>query len=299
MKCRKCGGKAVAHLRSHNLALCEECYSPWLEKRVKSTIGRFRLFDRKDRILVAVSGGKDSLSLWRILVKLGYQADGLYIHLGIGEGGYSEKSLEYSQKMAEKLHRTLHVVNLKEATGLAIPGLPAGRGTCSTCGLVKRHYMNVYARDHGYTVIATGHNLDDETATLLNNVLNWQVGYLERQSPKLEEREGFVRKVKPLVLCTEKEMLIYTMLNNIEYIEDECPYARNATSIFLKDILNRIEHRMPGTKLRFYSEFIKNKPALFKGFREENLTPCKICGTPTTGEICAFCKLTTTSGVKS
>ncbi len=291
MKCRRCGARAVAHLRHHNLALCEECYSPWLQRRVRETIKRFHLFDRKAKILVAVSGGKDSLALWMILTKLGYEADGLYIDLGIDTEKYSQRSLQYSRAMAERLERTLHVITLQETIGKTIPELPAARGTCSVCGLVKRHYMNTWAIEHGYDVTVTGHNLDDEAATLLSNVLNWQLGYLERQAPCLDEREGFIRKAKPLVLCTEKEMLIYCMLNNIEYIQDECPYSVNATSIFYKEILNRIEHEIPGAKLRFYSEFIKVKHGIFKGFRKERLTPCKICKTPTTGEICAFCKI--------
>lgn len=291
MQCKICKNrKAVALLRHHNLRICDSCYSPWLERRVYSTIKQFKLLSKKDKICVAVSGGKDSLSLWTILVKLGFNAEGLYIHLGI-EGGYSDKSLEYVKLTSEKLNKKFYIINVKHELGKSVPEFPSKRGTCSTCGLIKRHFMNTFARDNNFTVLATGHNLDDECATLLGNTFNWELGYLERQSPLLEERDGFVRKVKPLCLCSEKEMLLYAMIEKIEYIEDECPYSSSATSIFLKEILNKVENRMPGTKMRFYKEFIKKKNLMFKGNREE-LSPCKICGTPTTDEFCAFCKIT-------
>ena len=70
---------------------------------------------------------------------------------------------------------------------------------CAACGTLKRHYFDRAARDGGFDVLATGHNLDDEAAVLLGNVLHWQTEYLGRQVPVLEERPGFPRKVKPLV----------------------------------------------------------------------------------------------------
>jgi len=91
--------------------------------------------------------------------------------------------------------------------------------------------MNRVARDGGYTVLATGHNLDDEAAVLFGNTLNWQTSYLQRQSPVLAAREGLVRKVKPLCRFYEREMAAYALVEGIEYIYDECPYAVGAKSI--------------------------------------------------------------------
>lgn len=290
VKCKKCGAKAIINLKAFKLSLCKDCYPNWFEERLKRTIRKHHLFKDGDRILVAVSGGKDSLSLWYALNRLGYIADGLYINLGISEGNYSSISREKCEKMSEKLGMELIVVDMKEETGLSIPETKDLRSKCSTCGMVKRYFMNRIALERGYTVIATGHNLDDECASLLSTVLRWELGYLGRQDISLPQMEGFVRKVKPFAFFSEKEVLVYALTNKIDYIYDECPYSRSATSIVYKEVLNRIENRSPGAKLRFYSEFLKKK-GNFEHFREiEELKRCSLCGQPTTRDICAFCK---------
>ena len=102
MKCRKCGAKASVNMRQHKLALCKEHYLDWLPEQTERFIKKYEMFTHVQNILVAVSGGQDSLSLWDILVRLGYQADGLYIGLGI-EGGisYSSESHRLSQKFSD------------------------------------------------------------------------------------------------------------------------------------------------------------------------------------------------------
>ena len=86
MKCRKCKEKAAINMRQHKLALCKPHFLEWIPEQTQRFIVKYKMFGREDRVLVAVSGGKDSLSLWDILMRLGYQADGLYIGLGIDAG---------------------------------------------------------------------------------------------------------------------------------------------------------------------------------------------------------------------
>ncbi len=185
-RCRKCAADSVINMREHRLALCEAHFVEWVEKITSSFIKKHRMFEPEDRILVAVSGGKDSLSLWRILWKLGYQADGLYLDLGIDAGcSYSKRSGEHVEKFAQEIlpEAKLHVLDIAGIYGKTVPEV-AGRRKggrkkfCSVCGLVKRHEMNRVARELGYTVIATGHNLDDEAAVLFGNVLHWEPEYL-------------------------------------------------------------------------------------------------------------------------
>ena len=251
------------------------------------------MFNQGDRILLAVSGGKDSSVLWRLLTEQGYTVDGIYLDLGIEEGFYSQRSKEYAQQLAQNLGKELIVFDLKRETGRSISELKqqSQRKSCSLCGKLKRYFLNKIAREQGYQCLATGHNLDDETAALLQSTLRWQPHYLARQAPVLEERdEGFVRKVKPLVRFTEKEMALFAFLNQIPYQEDECPYATGAASLFLKGILNQMEERSPGTKISFYQEFLKIKTV----FRKESPPPptrCSLCGMPTIAEICSTCKI--------
>ncbi len=290
-KCRICGNKAIIYMPHHRLALCKQHFVEWFERYTERTIKEFKMFTKKDRILVAISGGKDSLSLWHVLRKLGYEADGLYIDLGIGE--YSKKSKEKVEKFAQRINAKVLIVDLKEELA-TIPELKeiTTREACSVCGLVKRYNFNKVAKEHGYNVVATGHNLDDEASALFANVLNWNEKYLGRKYPVLEEEEGFVRKVKPFCKFTEKETALYALLNGIDYIEEECPFSEDATFIFYKKILNEIEEKIPGTKLRFYLDYLRKiYPKFRKPEEKKELKPCKVCGEPTMGEICPVCRM--------
>ena len=297
MKCKKCRQeKAITHLPAHNLALCRPCYSPWFLSNTQAAIDRFKMFRPSDKILIAVSGGKDSLALWHALTQLGYTADGLYIHLGIGDEtlAYSDRSLDATRKLSEQLGRPLRVTHVADEVGATVPEIKVitHRVACSGCGLTKRHLMNKVTADSGYDVIATGHNLDDEAATLMGNVLHWELDYMGRQSPVLEARQGFKRKVKPFCFFTEKETTLYALVNRLEYIREECPFAVGASSLVYKDVLNRLEHESPGTKRMFFAGFLKSKTAFQGSQPEPDLQPCLRCGQPTTGEVCAFCRMT-------
>ncbi len=301
MKCRKCGAKAALNMRQHRLALCAEHFLEWVPEQTQRFIEKYRMFTREERILVAVSGGKDSLALWDVLSRLGYQADGFYINLGIDHGtGYSNLSGQKAVAFADAHALRLHVVDVPATLGASIP--TAARLThrgmhkpCSVCGLTKRHIMNRLARDLGYDVLATGHNLDDEVAVLFGNTLNWATGYLARQGPVLDAEPGFVRKVKPFCRLYERETAAYSLLRGIDYIYEECPHADGATSLYYKDVLSRMESERPGIKLSFYLSFLQARQA---GFMQApasapgpELKPCPACGQPTTsGDACSFCR---------
>lgn len=303
MRCRKCNEKAVINMRQHKLALCPTHFVDWVPSQVELTIQKYNMFSRQDKLLVAVSGGKDSLSIWDILQQLGYSADGLYIGLGIDEGiDYSRNSLAYTRSFAMHHELTLHVVDMQSEYGESIPNLArrTHRGhykPCSVCGLAKRHVMNRIAGQHGYSVLLTGHNLDDEAAILFGNTLNWLGPYLLHQSPVLEaDKPGLVRKAKPLCRMYEREMAAYAFLRGIDYIKDECPFAKDSTSIYHKTLLNKMETDRPGTKLNFYLSFLRAKrDGLFSPSGDENskwLHTCPDCGQSTTAPgLCSFCRM--------
>ena len=299
MKCTKCGGVAVMNMPQHRLKLCAEHYVEWIPSMVQRAIAKYGMFQPDDRILVAVSGGKDSLTLWDVLVHLGYRTEGVYINLGIDHHAYSDVSQEHAEAFASASgDLVLHVVNVQETYGSTVPDLQRtgrGRRMCSACGLVKRHIMNRIAYEGDYAAIATGHNLDDEVAVLMGNTLHWQSGYLRRQAPVLPQTHPkLARKVKPLCHLYERESAGYALVRGISFVEQECPFAVGAKSIFYKGILNRLERSSRGTKMQFYLSFLQAK-------RDGLMTPsepmseigeCEECGQPTTaGGICAFCRL--------
>jgi uncharacterized protein (TIGR00269 family) len=260
------------------------------------------MFGKDDRILVAVSGGKDSLAIWDILLKLGYRADALYVNLGIGT--YSEESYRKVTKFADTVAASrgakllIHTVEEEEGAGIKELAQLIHRPTCSTCGTIKRYQFNRAAVEHDYDVMATGHNLDDEAARLLGNVLHWQEEYLDKQGPTLPASvEGFAKKVKPLYRLSERELAAYAVLNRIDYIVEECPMAKGARTLVYKEVLNRLETESPGTKQTFYWGFLdkQNKmtstPATMTEKDQSTLHPCATCGQPTTAEVCSYCKM--------
>jgi uncharacterized protein (TIGR00269 family) len=289
-------------MRQHKLALCKEHYLDWFIQQTQRFIQKYLLFDPGVRILVAVSGGKDSLALWDVLHILGYEADGLYIDLGINsDTAYSKISLRKTQSFAHSRDLKLIVVDIVEEEGASIPeaarlSMRGRNKPCSICGMTKRHFMNRIGYEDGYDVLVTGHNLDDEVAVLFGNTLNWQSGYLRRQSPVLESNsEGFIRKAKPFFRFYERETAAYAFLRGIDYVQEECPHAAGAKTIYYKEVLNQMETKRPGLKLNFYLSFLRVKKDGF--FSHENillmkdLHSCVICGQPTTApQQCSFCR---------
>jgi uncharacterized protein (TIGR00269 family) len=351
MRCRKCGTPAAINMRHHKLALCGEHYVDWFVAQTERAIEKYKMFTREEPILVAVSGGKDSLSLWDALLKLGYRADGLYIGLGINAPApYSDLSLEKTRGFVEKvasdtgevasdtsqvtgevasggketssvlpplspvtchlspplspvtrhLSPTLHVVDIAATYGKTIPQIARektrGHGKpCAACGLTKRYVMNRVAAEKGYPVLATGHNLDDEAAVLMQNTLHWQVEFLARQAPVLPALSNrFARKVKPFCRFYERETATYALVRGIDYVYDECPHAVGNLTNFYKTLLNQLEANSPGAKLSFYIEFLRaRKEGAFEQFDSSaELHECESCGQPTSAPgRCAFCRM--------
>ena len=281
-------------MRRHNASFCGDCFVHHCREQVRRAIDDHRMIGPGERVLVAVSGGKDSLALWDILEGLGHDVDGLY--LGLGIGAYSSSSGEHTRAFAAGRAGRLIEIDLPADLGFDIPNgsRAAKRVPCSACGLSKRHLFNQAATEGGYDVVATGHNLDDEAAVLFGNVLRWNVEYLGRQLPVLPAGQGFVRKVKPLVRLGEREMAAYCVLRGIDYIVEECPMAEGNRHLGYKEALNRIEEQSPGAKAAFYSEFLDKASHLFAPRAEAakaDLRSCSSCGASTPGDVCAFCKL--------
>jgi uncharacterized protein (TIGR00269 family) len=292
MKCRKCGGTAVLELRRHNAAFCAADFQTFFRNQVREAIRRHRMFTDEEHVLVAVSGGKDSLALWDVLIEEGYRTTGLYLDLGIFD--YSVESRAKCEAFAATRGVPLLVRRVADEVGAPVPIIKnvTRRPPCSGCGLSKRYLMNRAALDEGLPVVATGHNLDDEAATLFGSVMHWQTDALPRQSPALPSTHPkLVRRVKPLYRLSERETAAYAFLKGIDYIVDECPFAKGATSIAHKEILNRMEDASPGAKHNFLFGFLEKARVAFERVEAVTLNECARCGQVTTGTICAFCKL--------
>lgn len=291
MKCKKCKNPAVINLRAHNIAFCKEHFIEFFEKRVQRAIDKFKMFSREDKILVALSSGKDSSAVLYALKRLGYNVEGLFLKMGRHTNA-AERVVQDIGKFADV---SVHIYDVTKHFG----GLGTGeiakivkRPVCSICGIVRRYWMNKYALENDYTVLVTGHNMDDEATFLFGNILNWQVDYFARQWPILEKtHEKFIKKAKPLIYLTERETYAYVYLGNIPFMDQKCPFSKDAVSSNYKKHLNAIENEHPGAKHRLLFGYFENLKPIIKEEHQVKLNECSTCGFPTTEEKCQYCRL--------
>ncbi len=291
MKCAKCTRQAEVKIPFQRVAFCREHFIEYFHSRIRKAIGRYRMFSKKDKLLVAVSGGKDSMGLALALKDLGY--DVLLYHINIGIGEFSDMVQRKVEVFAKDFDFELEVESVAQNfSGLGLPQLAllTSRKPCSLCGMIKRYLMNRAALRHG-AVLVTAHNLNDEAVNLLRNVMGWDFEQLSRQEPVLPAREGLARKAKPYIFISEYESAAYSYIRGIDYVMEACPQSGGATSHFLKRIVGELERRFPGFRINFVRKFYDNKKSYFPYPEKPVLNRCKICGQPTTGEICSFCRL--------
>jgi len=271
--------------------LCEEHYIEYFEKKVKRTIEKYGLIDYKERVLVAISGGKDSAVVFYLLSKLGYNVTGLHINLGIGN--YSKKSLEIVKQQVKLVNRPVIVLDLKNLLGKTIEDFinnPTKRPACSYCGISKRYLFNRIAYDFDFDVVVTGHHLDDELNFICHNLINWNLEYLYKQGPKQDKEGMFVKKVKVLYEVEEKEIKAYADLLNIPYYKGCCELADNQKTKRYYFFWEELSKYNPQLKIQFIRGFLKNKK-VFKTNNKNHIKECKVCTFPSSRDICSFCAI--------
>ena len=296
MRCRFCGKKADIILKMHRVALCKKCYPRFFENRVLRTIEKDKMIEDKEKVCVAVSGGKDSMSLLHVLKKIGFRTSALYVDLGIK--GYSEKCEEVIRSYCKLHDIPLIVYDLEKEKGKTLDDVSnlKRRAICSICGAIKRQITNKIARDNGYNVLATGHNMDDGLVFLFLNLLNSDIFAISSNKPVLEGSDLLVKKVKPLYRFTDLETRYYAEIENIPYYSGKCPHSKGASSTMYKEWWNSLEEKKPGIKNSFYWSFMNNIQPIISKYASEvdsrgEIRRCKICGEPTSRDICSVCAI--------
>ena len=303
--CSTCNRHTSYYRRENEgVNLCKGCFKDSVERRVRRTISHWKMFSPADHIAVAVSGGKDSLTMLMILKKLSAkfkQTRITAVTVDEGIAGYREEAVDLAKEYCGKLDIDHEIVSFKELYGDGLDdflkGRPERMTACSYCGVFRRKAINIGAKRVGATKIATAHNLDDVVQTYLLNLFQGDVERFARFNPVLRDpRGGFLPRVKPLCEVPEKEVALYGYAEGLTFQSASCPYMTEALRNELRTMLNRLELAHPGVLFSSYRAMTKLRALAEPGVPDSVLRSCRSCGEPTTLEICEACKMV---GVKT
>jgi uncharacterized protein (TIGR00269 family) len=292
--CTRCkSAESIFHRPYSGERLCGECFSETLVERVKRTINRFGMLEHDSRVAVGVSGGKDSLTLLRVLHEVEAEwPNSELVAVCIDEGikGYRDEALGIAERSCRELGVEVRVVGFRELFGETMDEIASRDrelGACSYCGVLRRRALNEAARAVGADRLATGHNLDDMAQTVLLNLLRGDTIRAEGFEPGGRGLGSYVRRVKPLCEVPERETTFYAYLKGFELQSVRCPYAGEAMRGDARRFLNQMEYRRPGTKFIVYQTGLK----LASRGEVEVSGLCPLCGSPTSGGVCRVCEL--------
>ena len=299
--CDKCGDKKAIFKRLYSgERLCNKCFVESIDRKVKRTITRFKMFSRDEKIGVALSGGKDSVSLLHILSKIEKRFPrSRIVALTIDEGieGYRKEAIDISRECCRTLGIDQTISSFEEIYGHSLDEMveamqqqKSSLSPCAFCGILRRRALNILAREEGVDKLATAHNLDDETQTILLNIINGDIDRLVRTKPKLKGiHPKFVQRVKPLCDILEREIALYAYVTGIRFQEAVCPYRGTSMRQEIREILNSLETSHPGIKYNLTRLFERLRSKI----KEETNVPikeCMGCGEPSSLNLCKTCE---------
>lgn len=293
--CSKCHLKQSVIYRPYSgERLCPTCFKNSLKERVQTTINRYKMLDHWSRIAVAVSGGKDSLTLLQILKEIEDESHGSeLIAVTVDEGikGYRDEALGIVERACRGMGVEWRLVSFSDLFGTSMDEIGARNrslGACSFCGVLRRRALNEAAKSVDADRLATGHTLDDMAQSALLNLLRGDIGKMASLNPGGYTSQGFVRRVKPLCEVPERETAFYAYLQGFEMQSTPCPYAGEAMRGDARTFLNEMEAKRPGTLYTTFNTALRLIPT---ESTVETMKTCKICGEPSTGNICRVCQL--------
>jgi len=280
--------------------LCERCFCRSIDRKVRATISKYKMLEPDDNVAVAVSGGKDSVSLLHMMEKIERTyAKAVLSAIIINEGikGYRNEAARIAIENCDKLHVDYTMVSFRDLYGYTLDEIvrvtsDSKLAPCSYCGILRRRALNAAAREAKADKIATAHNLDDETQTYFINIVHGDPLRMFRVKPVLATiQPGFVQRIKPLCEVPEREVALYAYVKRINFQTVPCPYAGGALRNDVRNMLNRLEEKHPGVKYTVFRSVEKLRNSLEKISSKAEIRRCEICGEPTTGKTCQACQI--------
>ncbi|MHA1409490.1 MAG: TIGR00269 family protein [Candidatus Odinarchaeia archaeon] len=302
VKCFYCSNEAAVHRVFSGEYLCKKCFVKSVEKKVKRTINKYKLLSETDRVAVGVSGGKDSLTMLKILSKIEEKfpkSELIAVTIDEGIQNYREEALRFATETAKKLGVEHVVFSFEDLFGLSLDeivrrltALKADYASpCSFCGVLRRTALNYAAREINATKLATAHNLDDESQTALMNFIRADFTRLLRTGPKLDLiHKQFVTRIKPMTEVPEREIILYAYFEKLPLHTQSCPYAPTAMRNDIRNFLNEMEAKRPEVKYNILKVANRIRDLAKVTERPPKIDVCEVCGEPTTQKICKTCQ---------
>ena len=295
--CSKCNKPSITFIRYNGTHLCKDHFIQYFERRIKKDIKKQGKTEKKSKIAIAISGGKDSTVALHIINNIFYKRPNVTLYgITVDEGikGYRDKSIEYVKRNCKKLGIKHYLISFKDVIGKTmdeIATIKNGLGECSYCGVFRRVCLNNQAKELDVEKLVTGHNLDDMSQSILMNFVNGDIQKLARLGPHKKIQPGLVPRMLPLRAIPEKEVTLYAIIKNIEYYDGECPYSSHALPGEFRDIIDNLEYKNPGTRHSILNSYDSIKDLLLKKYPPVELNKCLECGEPTSQDLCKVCIL--------
>jgi uncharacterized protein (TIGR00269 family) len=276
-----------------------------VEKKAESTIKRFKLLNKKEKILVAASGGKDSTAALFILKKLGYNASAITIDVAMGN--YTKKNIENLTKFCKNEKIKLYSMSIREEFGGSICYIRsalASKGvklnSCAVCGVLRRYLINKAAKHLKAKKLVTGHNLDDEAQAIMMNFFRNTLQMSARLGPKtgVADAKGFIPRVKPLYFIPEKDIEKYSKIMKFPVYYGRCPCSAEVFRRFVGNALDEYEKTNPKIKQNIVDYFMKKLPRLKQKYKKQKTSYCIKCREPSKGKICRACQIVSKAKAK-
>ena len=216
--------------------------------------------------------------------------------ISINEGihDYRDKTLVTAKEFCSKNNIPLKIYSFEKEFGMSLDNALKILDVkpCTICGIFRRYLLNKKSKELNFTKLATGHNLDDECQSIVMNQFKNNIQASARLGPKvgISKNKNFVQRIKPLYLCTEKEVATYAFVNNLLDDFTECPNIPKSYRAQVRDMLNRFENNNIGTKYAIINSFLQILPDLKERFKGQTAGICKNCGETASKDKCNACK---------
>ncbi|MFN4336873.1 MAG: TIGR00269 family protein [Candidatus Nitrosocaldus sp.] len=299
--CTYCNAESIYYRRYSGEYLCSRCFTRSIQRKVARTISRYSMIKHGDRVAVAISGGKDSLSLLHILSRSAKRHGNELVAITIDEGiaGYRDESLKIAREFTSMLGIKHVTISYKELFGNTLEEVLKARdgkalrmSSCSICGTFRRRAMDAAAKIANANVLATAHNLDDMLQTFIINISAGDVERIAWMYPEPVEYADGLRKIKPLLEVYEHEIAFYALINDIPFQSEQCPYMNEGIRSSIREFLNTLEQRHAGIKYNMLSSILKVSKVL-RDNMEFKRNRCSICSRECSNSdgICSSCML--------